>query len=375
MGKKSIKKLEKQLKKAKKQEKKAKKQAHMSSQTVHNSQNALIEVSTPQTVSNPIARLMPQDTGSLMTFATMMSKGQDMIGKPFRGNAGACAGVTLQAIRWGMDPFALSLEAYLVNGTMGYSGKIIAGVVNTHPLLAKRLRYTYEGEASEPVKVGNTWRRNGDLRVVVTGYLVGEDEPFIYKSPEIKDIKIQNSPLWAADPEQQLKYYGARNWARAYVPEIMAGIISHEEATVHADLNKPEKTNTQKRIEKMNEAKAKAKAKDEAEDIIDAEVIEEQTADEVVQTKDADVEEPGEEPVEENMTDPQSSSGETTDAALSPEALDWIEALSVFSSETEMVDNWDEQKKQQWWKNAKENERNTIIEANKSFIDNLKGEN
>ena len=148
--------------------------------------------------STHISRIMPQSYTDVREMAKDMSKAQQMIGPAFRNNPGGCLGIIYQAARWNMDPFALSQEAYLVNGSLGYSGKLIAALIQAHPSLQRRLRIEYDGEIKDKTRCAT-----------VTGYLLGEEEPFIVKSPPVKDIDRdgKGSPLWKSDPDQQLAYY------------------------------------------------------------------------------------------------------------------------------------------------------------------------
>jgi hypothetical protein len=43
---------------------------------------------------------------------------------------GNCFMIVNQAIRWGMDPFALPAETYVVGNKLGFQGKLIAAVIN-----------------------------------------------------------------------------------------------------------------------------------------------------------------------------------------------------------------------------------------------------
>ena len=165
--------------------------------------------------------VQPQNMTEVLEFAKMMSTAGNMIRAAFRNNPGSCLALTLQALRWGMDPFAVANKAYLVPGKdkelqVSYEAQLVQAVITERAPLQKRLRTTYEGEG--PTR-----------KCIVTGYLKGEDEPFIYESPMVKDIGVKNSPLWTADPDQQLSYYSVRSWARRHVPEVLLGVYTPDE--------------------------------------------------------------------------------------------------------------------------------------------------
>ena len=75
-----------------------------------------------------------------------------------------CVMIANQALRWGVDPFAILPSTYVVGGKLGFDGKLIAAIVNQRGGLKGRLSRSYTG--------------NGDnLTVTVSGTLQGEDEP------------------------------------------------------------------------------------------------------------------------------------------------------------------------------------------------------
>jgi RecT family len=152
----------------------------------------------------------------IFEMAKLMAVAGTGVPKHLRGNPGACLGVTLQALEWKMSPFAVANKSYEVNDRIAYEAQLLIGVINRRAPLAQRLRYVYEGEGLE-------------MTCTVSGLFEGEKTPHEYKSPQIKNIKVRNSPLWISDPEQQLAYYSGRAWARRHTPETILGIYSPEE--------------------------------------------------------------------------------------------------------------------------------------------------
>ena len=325
MGKKSKKKRIKKLKKEllKLEGKKGSKKAHNADLSAVGTDLAIIEPQAPTVKKTGISRLMPQDAESLKELAQLMAKGGPMIGKAFREKPGACAAIIMQAVRYNMDPFALSLEAYMVNDSIGYSGKMIAGIVQSHPALVGKLRFSYSGDIEKRTR-----------QVTISGMFRGETEPHELTTPMLRDIKPQNSPLWKSDPDQQLGYYGARAWGRRYASDIMAGLISHEEAEVAHELDEPRKTNTQKRVEKMKEKKAEAEAAKKAAveaEAEDAEIIEAEFEDvkPEEETQDTSEDDPTSDSPADEATPSQSSAGQPD---LPDEAHDFFELLDTLDT-------------------------------------------
>lgn len=161
------------------------------------------------------AKIAPQNLAEVVKFAEVMCRADIALPKHLRGNAGACMAVSLQALDWQMNPFAVASKSYSVNGTIAYEAQLIAAVVNTRSGIKGRLRYSFEG-------TGNA------MTCTVTGTLDGEE--YSYTSPPVGSITTKNSPLWKTDPQQQLGYYSARSWARRYTPEVLLGVYDRDEA-------------------------------------------------------------------------------------------------------------------------------------------------
>lgn len=125
-----------------------------------------------------------------------------------------CFLVVNQALRWGLDPFAVAPETYEVQGKLGFQGKLIAAVVNARAKLKQRLKYTFDGKGE-------------DLTVTVSGTFDGEDEARTI-TLSVKQAKTQNQ-MWIKDPEQKLIYSGVTKWARRHAPEIMLGVMTDDD--------------------------------------------------------------------------------------------------------------------------------------------------
>jgi len=158
----------------------------------------------------------------VMDFAKLMSVSLQAVPPAFRNNPGMCLAVAFQAIEWRMSPFAVCNKAYVVNDRIAFESQLIHAVVEARAPIVGRLDCRYDGE--------------GQTRTcTVTGTFFGNVERD-YTTPQIQNIKTQNSPLWKADPDQQLWYYGSRSWARKWCPDVLMGIYSKEEAESIEDM-------------------------------------------------------------------------------------------------------------------------------------------
>lgn len=168
--------------------------------------------------------LAPKNLAELMEFGQLMAKAGPMVGKAFRGNPGACVAITMQAMQWGMSPFAVSQKAYVINDTIAYEAQLVTAVINAHAPVKERPQYEYRGEGQK-------------RQCNITATLKGDSKPSIYTSPEVATITTKNSPLWKQDPDQQLGYYAIRAWARKYCPEIIMGVYAVDEIAPLAAVN------------------------------------------------------------------------------------------------------------------------------------------
>jgi hypothetical protein len=123
-----------------------------------------------------------------------------------------------------MSPFAVADKSYVVNDRLAYESQLIHAVIEARAPLQHRLDCTYEGEGPTRACVVTGEFTSGDVRD--------------YRSPMLKDIKVKNSPLWVADPDQQLWYYASRAWARKWCPDVLMGIYSREELAENPDLGR-----------------------------------------------------------------------------------------------------------------------------------------
>lgn len=169
-----------------------------------------------------LTNIAPQNFTELLEFSKAMATAGVAVRAAFRNNPGACLALSMQSLRWGMDPFAVTNKAYIVKNKAGedqiaYESQLVHAVVNKLAPLQRRLEVTYEGTGTA-------------MKCKVVGYLKGEgDRKFEYESPSVVNIGVQNSPLWKNDVQQQLHYYSVRAWARRHVPEVLLGVYTDDD--------------------------------------------------------------------------------------------------------------------------------------------------
>ncbi len=166
----------------------------------------------PTLATQPANALLPRDLPEAWRMAEMMAKAR-LLPAAVQNPADAFL-VINQAMRWGMDPFAVAQEVSVVSGKLMHSGKIVAAAIQSSGILEGRLRYDYSGEGA-------------GRAVTVSGKLRGEAEA-VSITLRLADAKTENK-MWVKQPDQQLAYAGSRVWARRYAPEVMLGVYAPEE--------------------------------------------------------------------------------------------------------------------------------------------------
>lgn len=128
-----------------------------------------------------------------------------------------CFRVVNQAVRWGFDPFAVMDCVSLVHGRMMYEGKLVAAVIDAK--LGVALDYEFFDED-----------KGKQLGVRVFGTRPGETKVREVEGRVADWHKGDKSP-WVnpADWKRQLRYRGAREWARAHAPAVLLGVYTEDE--------------------------------------------------------------------------------------------------------------------------------------------------
>lgn len=158
--------------------------------------------------------------------ANIMASGSCTIPKHLQGKVGDCFAIIGQSIRWGMDPYAVAQKTHLVNGVLGYEAQLVIAVINAKAPIAGRLKFDYFGDWS---KVKSKDDKSDDVGVIVSAVMQGESEPTTLSISMAQVGTVRNSPLWTADPRQQLAYLGAKRWARLHCPDVILGVYTPDE--------------------------------------------------------------------------------------------------------------------------------------------------
>ena len=158
--------------------------------------------------------------------AQVMASGKCTIPKHLQGSEGDCFAVIGQALRWGMDPFAVAQKTHLVSGTLGYEAQLVIAVINNRAPISDRMKFEYFGDWS---KVKTKEDKSDDVGVICRATVIGDDEPTELSLTMAQVGTVRNSPLWAADPRQQLAYLAAKRFSRLHFPDVIMGVYTPDE--------------------------------------------------------------------------------------------------------------------------------------------------
>ncbi|WP_241900665.1 RecT family recombinase [Psychrobacter sp. L7] len=158
--------------------------------------------------------------------AEVMASGSCTVPKHLKGNVGDCFAIVGQSLRWGMDPYAVAQKTHLVNGTLGYEAQLVIAVINNRAPITDRIKFDYFGDWS---KVKGKDDKSTDVGVICRATFIGDDEPTELSLTMAQVGHVRNSPLWAADPRQQLAYLAAKRFSRLYCPDVILGVYTPDE--------------------------------------------------------------------------------------------------------------------------------------------------
>ena len=180
----------------------------------------------PQAISAMDAMMNAEIMTHVNNLAQVMASSKVTVPKHLQGSIGDCFAVVLQSMQWGMNPFAVAQKTHLVNGVLGYEAQLVNAVITTRAPTKERLKFEWFGDWS---KINGKEDKSTDKGVKIWATLKGEDEPRVLELSMAQVGTVRNSPLWQADPRQQLAYLGIKRWSRLYCPDVILGVYTPDE--------------------------------------------------------------------------------------------------------------------------------------------------
>ncbi len=247
------------------------------------------EQQAPNTISASNAIFNVQALGQLTAFANLMADSQVTVPAHLAGKPADCMAIVMQAMQWGMNPYAVAQKTHLVNGVLGYEAQLINAVIASSSAIRGRFHYRYGGEWERCTRTREvTKEKNGKngkyqvtervrdwtdedeigLYVEVGAILRGESEITWGEPIYLSGVVTRNSPLWVSNPKQQIAYLGVKYWGRLYCPEVILGVYSPDEveARTEREIN-PELSQRMSVMEITSEVESAAKEQESAANI------------------------------------------------------------------------------------------------------------
>jgi hypothetical protein len=202
--------------------------------TMENMNIVTAEQQTPNTISASNAVFNVQALGQLTAFAELMAQSAVTVPKHLAGKPADCMAIVMQAMQWGMNPYAVAQKTHLVNGVLGYEAQLVNAVISSSSAIVGRFHYEYGGDW-EKIAGQKDGRDEFGLFIRVGAVLRGEAEITWGEPIYLADITTRNSPLWKTAPKQQIAYLAVKYWARLYCPEVIMGVYSPDEVEPRAE--------------------------------------------------------------------------------------------------------------------------------------------
>ncbi|RSB62826.1 enterohemolysin [Atlantibacter subterranea] len=190
--------------------------------------NIIAAEQTPNTISASNAVFNVQALGQLTAFAELMAQSAVTVPKHLAGKPADCMAIVMQAMQWGMNPYAVAQKTHLVNGVLGYEAQLVNAVISSSSAIQGRFHYEYGGDW-EKIAGQKDGRDESGLFIRVGAVLRGETDITWGENIYLADITTRNSPLWKTAPKQQIAYLAVKYWARLYCPEVILGVYSPDE--------------------------------------------------------------------------------------------------------------------------------------------------
>jgi len=225
--------------------------------TMENTNIITAEQQAPNTISANNAIFNVQALTQLQAVAGLMAQAAVTVPEHLRGNPADCMAIIMQAMQWGMNPYAVAQKTHLVNGVLGYEAQLVNAVISSSNAIVGRFHYEYEGDWSKcassreeivkkPAKGGGTYDKKEMVRgwtsadeqglsVRVGAVIRGESEITWGEPVFLSSVITRNSPLWISNPKQQIAYLALKYWARLYCPAVVLGVYTPDEVEQRAE--------------------------------------------------------------------------------------------------------------------------------------------
>ena len=202
------------------------------------------EQQAPNTISATNSIFNVQALSQLTAFANLMADATIAVPDHLVGKPADCMAIVMQAMQWGMNPYAVAQKTFFVNGKLGYEAQLISAILTSSGAIRGRFHYEYGGnwencirskdvtvkkmgskgayEKTERVRDWSDEDEDG-LYIRAGAVIRGESEITWGEPLYLASVAVRNSPLWVTKPKQQILYLATKDWAKAYCPAAVMG--------------------------------------------------------------------------------------------------------------------------------------------------------
>ena len=197
--------------------------------------------------------------------ASVMASSKFAVPKHLQGNTGDCLAIIMQSAQWQMDPFAVAQKTHQINGVLGYEAQLVNAVITNRAPITGRLNFEWYGDWA---KINGKEDKSWDKGIKVWATLKGETSPRVIDISMAQVGPVRNSPLWAADPRQQIAYLATKRWARLYCPDVILGVYTPDEVIEREELDVTPVQSTVKKHQGSSGLKAQMAEREQSQETI-----------------------------------------------------------------------------------------------------------
>ncbi|WP_176026496.1 hypothetical protein [Brucella intermedia] len=175
-----------------------------------------------------------QRVATVMARSTLMPESLYMAGKkdekemlPYEQILSNCFLVVNQAVRWGLDPFAVAQCVSVVHGKLCYEGKLVSAVLQAKMGMSLHHHFDGEGDAMR-VYLSDKPLTEKIIPELRPGYR-RQDMRLLDGSVAEWKTTGAGTPWTAKNFHRMLVYRGTRDWCRIYEPALMLGVYTDDE--------------------------------------------------------------------------------------------------------------------------------------------------
>ena len=132
----------------------------------------------------------------------------------------------MQAMQWGMNPYAVAQKTHLVNGNLGYEAQLVNAVIISRAPIVGRPEYEWYGDWS---KVDGKSCKDPSIGVRISIQIKGQEKKTVHDVSFAQVGNVRNSPNWVNDPKQQIAYLAMKKMSRLYFPDVILGVYTDDE--------------------------------------------------------------------------------------------------------------------------------------------------